>query len=61
MQIGVSQGISLAQGTTLKLRIFGATLPAQCDGEAWLQPPGVMHITHKDQALMLIHENFPVE
>ncbi|VDK62649.1 unnamed protein product [Onchocerca ochengi] len=61
MQVGISQGISLAQGSTLKLRIFGATLPMQCDGEAWLQAPGVMNISHKDQALMLIHENLHVK
>ncbi|KAL3982515.1 Diacylglycerol kinase accessory domain family protein [Acanthocheilonema viteae] len=61
MQIGVSHGISLAQGSTLKLRIFGATLPVQCDGEAWLQSPGVVHITHKDQVLMLVHGNLHVE
>uniref|UniRef100_A0A183I2M4 Diacylglycerol kinase n=1 Tax=Onchocerca flexuosa TaxID=387005 RepID=A0A183I2M4_9BILA len=61
MQIGISQGISLAQGSTLKLRIFGTTLPVQCDGEAWLQSPGVMNISHKDQALMLIHENLHVK
>ncbi|VDM13563.1 unnamed protein product [Wuchereria bancrofti] len=61
MQIGVSQGISLAQGSTVKLRIFGATLPVQYDGEAWLQAPSVMHITHKDQAVMFVHENLHVE
>ncbi|VDN01973.1 unnamed protein product [Thelazia callipaeda] len=61
MQIGVSQGIPLAQGHTLKLRIFDATLPMQCDGEAWLQLPGIMRITHKDQALMLMHINKQTE
>ncbi|KAM3725610.1 Diacylglycerol kinase epsilon [Dirofilaria immitis] len=60
MQIGISQGISLAQGSTLKLRIFDTTLPVQCDGEAWLQSPGIMHISHKDQAFMLIHGNLHV-
>lgn len=53
MQMGVSQGIPLAQGSNLKLRIFDATLPMQCDGEAWLQSPGNLQITHRDQVLML--------
>lgn len=54
MQMGVSQAIPLAQGSTLKLRIFGATLPMQCDGEAWLQHPGILQISHHNQALMLV-------
>ncbi|VDN42170.1 unnamed protein product [Gongylonema pulchrum] len=54
MQIGISQAIHLAQGSTLKLRIFGSTLPMQCDGEAWLQYPGVVQISHLNQVLMLM-------
>lgn len=57
LQIGVSQGIRIAQGRSLKLRLFGGPLPMQCDGEAWIQHVGVIEITHKHQADVLSNVN----
>uniref|UniRef100_A0A0M3HRS9 Diacylglycerol kinase n=1 Tax=Ascaris lumbricoides TaxID=6252 RepID=A0A0M3HRS9_ASCLU len=57
MQMGVSQSIPLAQGRSLKLRIFGSALPMQCDGEAWMQHPGTLNILHLDQASLLWNDH----
>ncbi|VDM40492.1 unnamed protein product [Toxocara canis] len=56
MQMGVSQSVPLAQGSSLKLRLFGTAVPMQCDGEAWIQHPGTLHITHLDQATLLAND-----
>lgn len=55
MQVNVAQAIPIAQGSELCLRIFGAALPVQCDGEAWLQQPCVIQIRHHEQAILLMN------
>lgn len=61
MQMGVSQPLRIIQGHTLKLRIFGATLPMQCDGEAWMQQPGVIQLSHRGQASLFSKQRSPSE
>nr|XP_016780737.1 diacylglycerol kinase eta isoform X4 [Pan troglodytes] len=62
MQMAVSRVIKLqhhriAQCRTVKITIFGDEgVPVQVDGEAWVQPPGIIKIVHKNRAQMLTRD-----
>ena len=45
------------QCRTVKITILGDEgVPIQVDGEAWIQPPGVIKIQHKNRAQMLTRD-----
>ncbi|XP_048400216.1 diacylglycerol kinase eta isoform X1 [Stegostoma tigrinum] len=62
MQMAVSRVINLqyhriAQCRMVKITISGDEgVPVQVDGEAWIQPPGVIKIQHKNRAQMLTRD-----
>uniref|UniRef100_A0A3B4BJH1 Diacylglycerol kinase n=1 Tax=Periophthalmus magnuspinnatus TaxID=409849 RepID=A0A3B4BJH1_9GOBI len=62
MQMAVSRVINLqhhriAQCRQVKISILGEEgVPVQVDGEAWIQPPGVLKIVHKNRAQMLTRD-----
>uniref|UniRef100_A0A8B9F8J6 Diacylglycerol kinase n=1 Tax=Amazona collaria TaxID=241587 RepID=A0A8B9F8J6_9PSIT len=62
MQMAVSRVIKLqhhriAQCRSVKITILGDEgVPVQVDGEAWIQPPGVIKIIHKNRAQMLTRD-----
>ncbi|KAL0985590.1 hypothetical protein UPYG_G00159090 [Umbra pygmaea] len=62
MQMAVSRVIKLqhhriAQCRSVKITILGEEgVPIQVDGEAWVQPPGVIKIQHKNRAQMLTRD-----
>ncbi|XP_055965862.1 diacylglycerol kinase eta isoform X3 [Sorex fumeus] len=62
VQMAVSRVIKLqhhriAQCRTVKITIFGDEgVPVQVDGEAWVQPPGIIKIVHKNRAQMLTRD-----
>ncbi|EHB06204.1 Diacylglycerol kinase eta [Heterocephalus glaber] len=62
MQMAMSRVIKLqhhriAQCRTVKITIFGDEgVPVQVDGEAWVQPPGIIKIVHKNRAQMLTRD-----
>ncbi|XP_060542491.1 diacylglycerol kinase eta isoform X2 [Pantherophis guttatus] len=62
MQMAVSRVIKLqhhriAQCRAVKITILGDEgVPVQVDGEAWIQPPGIIKIVHKNRAQMLTRD-----
>ncbi|XP_034072208.1 diacylglycerol kinase delta-like [Gymnodraco acuticeps] len=62
IQMAVSRVINLqhhriAQCRTVRITILGEEgVPVQVDGEAWIQPPGIMEISHKNRAQMLTRD-----
>uniref|UniRef100_A0A8C9WEE1 Diacylglycerol kinase n=1 Tax=Scleropages formosus TaxID=113540 RepID=A0A8C9WEE1_SCLFO len=62
MQMAMSRVIKLqhhriAQCRSVKITILGDEgVPVQVDGEAWIQPPGVIKIQHKNRAQMLTRD-----
>ncbi|KAA8541014.1 hypothetical protein F0562_024848 [Nyssa sinensis] len=52
LQVGLSRAQRLAQGRSIKIRLFAA-LPVQIDGEPWFQQPCTLTISHHGQAFML--------
>lgn len=41
----------------MKITILGEEgVPVQVDGEAWVQPPGIVKIVHKNRAQMLTRD-----
>ncbi|RXN21526.1 diacylglycerol kinase delta-like isoform X2 [Labeo rohita] len=62
MQMAVSRVINLqhhriAQCRQVKITILGDEgVPVQVDGEAWIQPPGIVQIVHKNRAQMLTRD-----
>ncbi|XP_061769497.1 diacylglycerol kinase delta isoform X2 [Nerophis ophidion] len=62
MQMAMSRVINLqhhriAQCRQVKITILGEEgVPVQVDGEAWIQPPGVVKILHKNRAQMLTRD-----
>ncbi|XP_056156322.1 diacylglycerol kinase eta [Lampris incognitus] len=62
MQMAMSRVINLqhhriAQCRQVKITILGEEgVPVQVDGEAWVQPPGIVKIVHKNRAQMLTRD-----
>uniref|UniRef100_A0A8C4D9R3 Diacylglycerol kinase n=1 Tax=Dicentrarchus labrax TaxID=13489 RepID=A0A8C4D9R3_DICLA len=62
MQMAMSRVINLqhhriAQCRQVKITILGEEgVPVQVDGEAWIQPPGIVKINHKNRAQMLTRD-----
>ncbi|XP_031441285.1 diacylglycerol kinase eta isoform X3 [Clupea harengus] len=62
MQMAVSRVIKLqhhriAQCRQVKITILGDEgVPVQVDGEAWVQPPGIVNIVHRNRAQMLTRD-----
>ncbi|XP_030635538.1 diacylglycerol kinase delta [Chanos chanos] len=62
MQMAMSRVINLqhhriAQCRQVKITILGDEgVPVQVDGEAWVQPPGIVKIVHKNRAQMLTRD-----
>uniref|UniRef100_A0A7N5ZZ64 Diacylglycerol kinase n=1 Tax=Anabas testudineus TaxID=64144 RepID=A0A7N5ZZ64_ANATE len=62
MQMAMSRVINLqhhriAQCRQVKITILGEEgVPVQVDGEAWIQPPGIVKIIHKNRAQMLTRD-----
>nr|XP_056717710.1 diacylglycerol kinase eta [Euleptes europaea] len=62
MQMAVSRVFKLqhhriAQCRSVKITILGEEgVPVQVDGEAWIQPPGIIKIVHKNRAQMLTRD-----
>lgn len=47
----------LPQCRQVKITILGEEgVPVQVDGEAWIQPPGIVKIVHKNRAQMLTRD-----
>ena len=52
----------MLQCRKVKITIMGdEAVPAQVDGEAWMQPPGYIHIVHKNRAQMLTRDRVCTE
>ena len=40
----------------MKITITDEAVPVQVDGEAWMQPPGIIQIVHKNRSPMLMRD-----
>uniref|UniRef100_A0A8C5PXQ1 Diacylglycerol kinase n=1 Tax=Leptobrachium leishanense TaxID=445787 RepID=A0A8C5PXQ1_9ANUR len=57
MQMAVSRVLKLQHHRIAQITILGEEgVPVQVDGEAWIQPPGVIKIVHKNRAQMLTRD-----
>lgn len=55
--IDATPGLSAPQCRVVKITIRGDEgVPVQVDGEAWIQPPGIIKIQHKNRAQMLTRD-----
>lgn len=51
----------IAQCQTIQINILGEEgVPIQVDGEAWIQPPGIIRILHKNRMQMLCRYTYPL-
>ncbi|XP_047130185.1 diacylglycerol kinase eta isoform X3 [Hydra vulgaris] len=50
---GGMQHHRISQCHSVKITITDEEVPVQVDGEAWMQPPGIIQIIHKNRATML--------
>jgi len=53
---GGMQHHRISQCHTVKITITDEAVPVQVDGEAWMQPPGIVQIVHKNRAPMLMRD-----
>lgn len=53
---GGMQHHRISQCHTVKITITDEAVPVQVDGEAWMQPPGIIQIVHKNRAPMLMRD-----
>lgn len=61
MVIEMCNSSQSSQCRTVKITILGDEgVPVQVDGEAWIQPPGVIKIQHKNRAQMLTRDRVSV-
>jgi len=56
LQVGLSSGIRLGQGRTIKFT-SDRPLPAQVDGEPWLMIPAAVMITHNSRVRLYFNSN----
>lgn len=55
--IDPTPGLCAPQCRMVKITIRGDEgVPVQVDGEAWIQPPGIIKIQHKNRAQMLTRD-----
>ncbi|PAV56974.1 hypothetical protein WR25_19636 [Diploscapter pachys] len=59
LQVGLSQPIHVGQASEAKVVIKNRSLPMQSDGEAWMQNPATITVSHKCQTQMLKKNEHP--
>lgn len=53
----MTAAVLCSQCRQVKITILGEEgVPVQVDGEAWIQPPGIVKIVHKNRAQMLTRD-----
>eukprot|EP00080_Pristionchus_pacificus_P023947 PDM83967.1 C1 domain containing protein [Pristionchus pacificus] len=57
LQVGLSSPIRIGQASEATIKVLNEGIHMQSDGEAWLQSPSTVTITHKCQAQMLKRVN----
>ena len=56
IKVHLANATRICQASEITLKMNSNSLAAQVDGEPWMQPPAIIHISHLNRGQMLVKE-----